>query len=1124
MFCGWLLVALCLCVPGCDRSGSGSSDGLTPVEGLQYSSPVIYAVGTQIPENRPTLQRGLASIYTVTPSLPAGLQLDAATGVVSGTPTATSRVARYTITASNGVYNATANLDLAVLGLQKFCVVDFNNQAYLVDSANPNTAIVLPTGTTSMAVTYGNGRFLVVNRDSNDVTIIDAVQNAVMATVPVGTRPAAAAFGNGKFIVTNEGGNTVTLIDATTNTVSNAALPVGLKPVAAAFGDNLFAVVNKGDGVNPGSVTLIDASSDSVVGIITVGINPIDVVFGHRWFAVLNSNLASAVSLIGSQSKTVEQTVDLLKEGSNTITYGNGYFAVTTSNSHCVSFIAISPDRCGVRRSDLPVGINPISVTYANGYFVVANAISHEISLIDGAGTKVVATEPVGLLPYNVTAGNNRVLVTHLGEPKTYFLDPSRSNPKISGPAISLSYNGDFRPYKYVAFSHDADSSQALCMASCHGQIGLVDAATGGVSKTFSPPKNFSAIASDGLGLVAVASKDANNVTFVDAMSSRLLATVSVGKAPSSIAFGSDRFLVGNSDSNDVTSINAKAPYNILGTKDVSISPKVICFGSGLFAVGGTHQVVLLNATDLEKKNSIDIGSDPIGMAFGNNEFAVIKDNSDILTMLDTNCNPTYITVPPVGFPCKGVAFGLGKFAVAVAKADFSYVVLIASHTPSTPIPFTGDAAAIAYGNSFFGCTLPGGSSVSFIDAVKDVLKCTVAVKGPPSYIDYGDGLFAVGNTANASVTTLDPYGYSYTYPFPGFTPGPIAFCGSQTFAVAGNVEKGRDSGNLVRAAKGGNIAIICTEGDDKTMTVWGQAPCAVKFGNQKFAVAYADSSNLHLIDLAAKTRTMVPVGEKPVGLAFGKNLFAVAHQESQNVIFIDSTSNATVGTVSVSQPCVAIEFGNDQFAVIKGTTKENQKVSFIDANSLTLRPEEVTVGTSSSAIAFGKNKFAVPDRYMNFITLIDAVQHTMITQITVKWQPVAAIFANNRFWIANLISNLVAVIDADTNTLVDEVVVGSLPVALAFGNNRLAVVNSFSKNISILDTWQNKVIATCTPGNNPQVNSAAFANNSFAFPTGSLSELYLYMIDAIYNTPMPELSIDITYSASLPPLIGSSE
>jgi len=87
---------------------------LTAPSGLSYSTPVTYTTGTAITANTPTVGGGPVASYSVTPSLPTGLSLHTTTGVISGTPTAVTAGANYTVTATNaaGSTNATVNITI----------------------------------------------------------------------------------------------------------------------------------------------------------------------------------------------------------------------------------------------------------------------------------------------------------------------------------------------------------------------------------------------------------------------------------------------------------------------------------------------------------------------------------------------------------------------------------------------------------------------------------------------------------------------------------------------------------------------------------------------------------------------------------------------------------------------------------------------------------------------------------------------------------------------------------------------------------------------------------------------------------------------------------------------------
>ncbi len=94
---------------------SSTGDAVAPPTGLHYASnPATYAVGLPIPENPPAISGGPSISFAVSPALPAGLILNTTTGVITGTPTAVTARAAYTVTASNSGGSAQASLTLTV--------------------------------------------------------------------------------------------------------------------------------------------------------------------------------------------------------------------------------------------------------------------------------------------------------------------------------------------------------------------------------------------------------------------------------------------------------------------------------------------------------------------------------------------------------------------------------------------------------------------------------------------------------------------------------------------------------------------------------------------------------------------------------------------------------------------------------------------------------------------------------------------------------------------------------------------------------------------------------------------------------------------------------------------------
>ncbi len=113
----WLglpLTAVLLLLCGCG-GGSAPVSVVQPPSALSYTTMTAdYIQGTAINSNSPTSSGGAVTAYSITPTLPAGLHLSTSTGVISGTPTAVTATASYTVTASNASGNATVSLSITV--------------------------------------------------------------------------------------------------------------------------------------------------------------------------------------------------------------------------------------------------------------------------------------------------------------------------------------------------------------------------------------------------------------------------------------------------------------------------------------------------------------------------------------------------------------------------------------------------------------------------------------------------------------------------------------------------------------------------------------------------------------------------------------------------------------------------------------------------------------------------------------------------------------------------------------------------------------------------------------------------------------------------------------------------
>jgi hypothetical protein len=81
---------------------------------LSYSSPMTYNLATAITPLAPVNTGGDVVSYAVSPALPSGLSLNTVTGIISGTPTALTAAANYTVTATNSAGSASAVVNISV--------------------------------------------------------------------------------------------------------------------------------------------------------------------------------------------------------------------------------------------------------------------------------------------------------------------------------------------------------------------------------------------------------------------------------------------------------------------------------------------------------------------------------------------------------------------------------------------------------------------------------------------------------------------------------------------------------------------------------------------------------------------------------------------------------------------------------------------------------------------------------------------------------------------------------------------------------------------------------------------------------------------------------------------------
>ena len=198
---------------------------------LSYATnSVIYTKDVGITDNTPSSAGGAVVTYSISPALPAGLSLDTASGVISGTPTALSAVTDYTVTATNSGGSATATVSITVNDVAPSALTYATNPAiYTVGTAISDNA---SSSTGGAVVTYSISPALPAGLS------LDTASGVISGTP--GVSSAATDY---TVTATNSGGSATVTVRITVNDVAPSALSYATNPavytVDAAITDNV---------------------------------------------------------------------------------------------------------------------------------------------------------------------------------------------------------------------------------------------------------------------------------------------------------------------------------------------------------------------------------------------------------------------------------------------------------------------------------------------------------------------------------------------------------------------------------------------------------------------------------------------------------------------------------------------------------------------------------------------------------------------------------------------------------------------------------------------------------------------------------------------------------------------
>ena len=283
--------------------GGGIASANTQVTPAAQS--VSGVVGTPISATTAYTVTGISGtkVFVISPTLPAGLSINTSTGVVSGTPSAASVAANYTVTVSDGSTSATATITIAVSGTATLSpgtqtVTGRVGAAITATTAFTSTGLgtryfsiapALPpglvfsssTGVLSGAATAARGATTYVVTAADGTNYAVATMRLTISAVPVMTPASQAVSGVvGTAIATTSVFAAPTVTGTKTFTVS-PALPAGLTLNAAtgtvsgtptAVSTQTTYIVTATDGTNfaTSTLTIVVAATAAATTTTTV--------------------------------------------------------------------------------------------------------------------------------------------------------------------------------------------------------------------------------------------------------------------------------------------------------------------------------------------------------------------------------------------------------------------------------------------------------------------------------------------------------------------------------------------------------------------------------------------------------------------------------------------------------------------------------------------------------------------------------------------------------------------------------------------------------------------------------------------------------------------------------------
>ena len=410
------------------ETNQGSYYSVTP--NVSYTSPSAYTVGTAISALNPVSTGGQVVSYSVSPALPSGLSLNTATGAITGTPTAITASATYSITAINGLGSTSASISITVNDIAPSALT-YIGSPFTYTKGTAITTIAAPTNAGGTPTSYSVSPSLPAGLSLNTAT------GAI-----TGTPSALATSASYTITATNTGGS------------ASTSILIVIKDISTISATGTTIYIYSGFAQGPASAIVTGST-----GIVTYSYSGTGATtYGPSAIAPTNAGTYEVIATVAGDSNynnasSIALSFTILKGSSTITTIGSTAFTYTSNPQGPTSSIVtgstgvVTYSYSGTGATIY--GPSAIAPTNAGEYEVVATVVADlnyntasSIALafkIDKAASTITVT---GRSEYNYTGnpqGPNNAIVTGSTGAVTFSYRGTGST--IYGPSLTAPTN-----------------------------------------------------------------------------------------------------------------------------------------------------------------------------------------------------------------------------------------------------------------------------------------------------------------------------------------------------------------------------------------------------------------------------------------------------------------------------------------------------------------------------------------------------------------------------------------------------------------------------------------------------------------------------------------------------------